>query len=100
MQISDLRTNIIVRFPVLPERVQVIRVVPMGASAKVVGRGLASGMVHQPILSARLASLEASPETQPFDGDPRKFKLGIEVLRLGMTMLATHRKARRGTSLQ
>jgi len=37
---------------------------------------LTTGMVHQPILSAaQLASLEASPESQPFDGDPKNFKL-------------------------
>ena len=85
MLLSELRTNVIVRGPVLPEPVQVIRVVPVGASIKLVGRGLVTGMVHQPILSAaQLASLEASPETQPFDGDPRKFKLGVEALRLGI----------------
>jgi len=63
----------------------VIRVVPMGASIKLVGRGLTTGLVHQPILSAaQLATLEATPETQPFDGDPNKFKLAVEALRLGI----------------
>jgi len=90
MQISELRTNVIVRGPVLPEPVQVIRVVPMGVSVKLVGRGLTTGMVHQPILSAaQLASLEASPETQPFDGDPKNFKLGVEALRLGIPTSTT-----------
>ena len=52
MQISELRTNVIVRGPVLPEPVQVIRVVPMGTSVKLVGRGcdfhhhLCSGMLY------------------------------------------------------
>ena len=85
MQISELRTNVIVRGPVLPEPVQVIRVVPMGTSVKLVGRGLTTGIVHQPILSAaQLTSLEAAPESQPFDGDPKNFKLGVEALRLGI----------------
>ena len=85
MHISELRTNVIVRGPVLPEPVQVIRVVPMGSSVKLVGRGLTTGMVHQPILSAaQLTSLAASPESQPFDGDPKNFRLGVEALRLGI----------------
>ena len=32
----------------------------------------------------QLATLEASPETEPFDGDPASFRLGIEALRLGL----------------
>ena len=85
MQISELKTNAIVRGPVLPEPVQVIRVVPIGTSVKLVGRGLETGMVHQPILSAaQLDKLETSPETQPFDGDSKVFKLGVEALRLGI----------------
>src|SRR5664279_6346862 len=47
--------------------------------------GMTTGLVHQPILSpAQLASLQASPEEQPFDGDATKFKLGVEALRLGI----------------
>jgi hypothetical protein len=57
----------------------------MGSALKLVGRGMNSGLVHQPILSAaQIATLEASPEAQPFDGDPNKFKLGVEALRLGI----------------
>ncbi len=75
----------IVRGPILPEPVQIIRIVSMGASQKLVGRGLNSGLVHQPILNAaQIATLEATPETQLFDGDPHRFKLGVEALRLGI----------------
>src|SRR5204863_9050672 len=28
--------------------------------------------------------LETSPDAEPFDGDPQKFRLGIEALRLGL----------------
>jgi len=85
MQAQELRPNLIVRGPILPEPVQVIRVVPLGSSIKLIGRGLNTGLVHQPILNlAQLASLEATPETQPFDGDPKRFKLGVEALRLGL----------------
>jgi len=85
MNPEDLKPNIIVRGPVFPEPVKVIRVVPMGGSVKLVGEGMTTGRVHQPILSpAQIAILEGSPEQQPFDGDPVKFKLGIEALRLGI----------------
>ena len=85
MSPEDLKPNIIVRGPVFPEPVKVIRVVPMGGSVKLVGEGMTTGRVHQPILSpAQIAILEGSPEQQPFDGDPVKFKLGIEALRLGI----------------
>jgi len=83
MNLEDLKPNTIVRGPMFPEPVKVIRVVPMGGSIKLVGQGMTTGLVHQPILSpAQLASLEGSPEQQPFDGDATKFKLGVEALRL------------------
>ncbi|MDC8448557.1 MAG: DUF3883 domain-containing protein [Nitrospira sp.] len=83
MRLEQLKSNIIVRGAIFPEPVQVIVVVPMGGSVKLIGKGLTSGKVHEPILNAeQLASLEATPEKEPFDGDPNKFRLGIEALRL------------------
>src|SRR5271165_811704 len=85
MNLQDLKPNVIVRGPMFPEPVKIIRVVPMGGSIKLVGQGMNTGLVHQPILSpAQLANLEGSPEQQPFDGDATKFKLGVEALRLGI----------------
>lgn len=83
MRLDQLKPNIIVRGAIFPEPVQVIVVVPMGEAVKLIGKGLTSGKVHEPILNAeQLASLEATPEKEPFDGDPNKFRLGIEALRL------------------
>jgi SNF2 family DNA or RNA helicase len=57
----------------------------MGRSIKLVGKGLVTGQVHEPILdAAQIATLEATPETAPFDGDPQRFRLGVEALRLGL----------------
>src|ERR1700690_3345400 len=85
MNPQDLKPNIIVRGPMFPEPVKVIRVVPMGGSIKLVGQGMNTGLVHQPILTpAQLANLQGSPEQEPFDGDATKFKLGVEALRLGI----------------
>lgn len=57
----------------------------MGNSVKLVGKGLNTGQVHEPILNAiQVATLEVTPDREPFDGDPQKFRLGIEALRLGL----------------
>jgi SNF2 family DNA or RNA helicase len=85
MHVDQLRPNVIVRGPIFPEPVQVITTVAMGESVKLIGKGLKSGQVHEPILNAaQLAQLEATPETEPFDGDPKHFRLGVEALRLAL----------------
>jgi superfamily II DNA or RNA helicase len=83
--ILTLKPNMIVRGPILPEPVQVIVTIPMGDSIKLVGKGLRTGQVHEPILSPeQLATLEATPEEEPFDGDAGRFRLGIEAMRLAL----------------
>ena len=85
MRIDQLKPSVIVRGPIFPEPVQVIVSIPMGQSVKLVGKGLNTGQVHEPILNAeQVATLEAAPEEAPFDGDPQRFRLGIEALRLGL----------------
>jgi superfamily II DNA or RNA helicase len=85
MQLSDIKPNVIVQGPIFPERVKVITTIPMGDSIKLVGEGMETGKVHQPILNEdQIAQLEVSSEKEPFDGDPVKFRLGIEAMRLGL----------------
>src|ERR1039457_1784322 len=85
MRIDQLKPSVIVRGPIFPEPVQVIVSIPMGQSVKLVGKGLNTGQVHEPILNAeQVATLESAPEKAPFDGDPQRFRLGIEALRLGL----------------
>jgi superfamily II DNA or RNA helicase len=82
---AELKPSIIVRGPVLPEPVAVIAVTPFGDAVKVVGRGVQSNLVHDRILTAaQIAQLVASPEKEPFDGDAKHFRLGIEALRLAL----------------
>jgi len=46
---------------------------------------LNSNQVYQPILNQeQLDTLEVSSDKDPFDGDPKKFRLGVEALRLGL----------------
>jgi len=62
-----------VRGPLFPEPVQIIVAVPMGTSVKVVGKGLRTNRVYEPVLSKeQLALLTASLSTEPLDGDARK----------------------------
>lgn len=85
MKIEELKPNVIVEGPIFPEPVQVILVTPIGDSVKLIGKGLNSGQVHEPVLSPdQLTLLKATPEKEPFDGDPKRFRLGIEALRLAL----------------
>ena len=85
MDVSDLKPSVIVTGAIFPEPVQVITVVPLGDSVKLIGKGLNSGQVHEPVLSAdQVTMLEVTPEMEPFDGDAGKFRLGIEALRLAL----------------
>src|SRR3989442_1097328 len=85
MPAIDLKPNSVVRGPIPPEPVKVISVIQLGDSVKLIGDGLTTGKVHQPILTAeQIATLEISPEKRPFYGDPSRFRLGIEAMRLGL----------------
>ncbi|MBI1902591.1 MAG: DEAD/DEAH box helicase, partial [Planctomycetia bacterium] len=75
----------IVRGPTLPEPVEVLATLPLGDALKIIGRGLNTGLTHDPVLSpAQLAQLSVSTGTPAFDGDARLFRLGIEAHRLGL----------------
>src|SRR6516164_4744028 len=85
MQREQLKPNVVLRGPLFPEPVQVILAQPMGQAVKLFATGVKSGQTYQPILNGeQLAALQASPEREPFDGDPHKFRLGVEALRLGL----------------
>src|SRR3989475_10839626 len=85
MDAPELKPNHIVRGAIFPEPVKILTIVPLGESVKLIGEGLTTGKVHQPILTAeQIATLEISPEKRPFDGDARRFRLGIEGMRLGL----------------
>lgn len=83
--IDQIKPTIILQGPIFPEPVQVIVSSARGASLQIVGRGLRSNQVFDRILTPdQIALLEGSPESEPYDGDARKFRLGIEAQRLGL----------------
>ncbi len=85
MDIHELKPNLIINSSIFPEPVKIIALVPMGDSVKLICEGMHSGKVHQPVLTAeQIAEFEISPESEPFDGDAAKFRLGVEAIRLGL----------------
>src|SRR6202795_272659 len=85
MNSSALKPGIIVRGPVLAEPIEVLLVTPLGDVIKIVGAGQKTGQVHQRVLRLdQLQFLDATPEREPFDGDPARFRLGVEAARLGL----------------
>lgn len=82
---NTIRLGSIVRGPTLPEAIEVLATVPMGNSLKVIGRGLSTGLTHDPVLSPeQVAGLTISADQVAFDGNARLFRLGIEAYRLGL----------------
>jgi len=69
----------------LPEPLQVVFVQSVGNSLKVGGKGARSGQYVERIFSAeQIAQLTVLSAQAPFDGDPLRFRLGIEAYRLGL----------------
>ena len=85
MSNHSVQIRSIISGPTLPEAVEVLSVTPYGTSLKIVGRGLRTGRTYDPVLNAsQLSQLTVSADTEPFDGDARLFRLGIEAQRLGL----------------
>lgn len=85
MKKLDLKAGAVVSGPLFPEPIQVVLVQEFGASVRMFGKGLRSEKMYDPILTEeQLAALVASPEKEPFDGDPVRFRLGVEAMRLGL----------------
>ena len=85
MMLDQLKPNKILRGPLFAEPVQVIVTMPMGDAVKLVGQGVQTGKVVDIILTEeKLKLLETTPDTEPFDGDSKMFRLGIEAMRLAL----------------
>ncbi len=85
MTLDEIHVGSIVTGPLLPEPVEVLAIVPLGDSIKLIGKGRKTGLVRDPVLTpAQIAQLRGSPLRESFDGDPALFRLGIEAHRLGL----------------
>ncbi len=71
MTIDEIRVGSIVTGSLWPEPVEVLTLVSLGDSVKLIGKGCRTGLVHDPVLTpAQLAQLRGSPLRESFDGDP------------------------------
>lgn len=62
-----------------------LAVIPMGGAVKLIGRGLRTGLTHDPVFTpGQIAQLTVSSGAEPLDGDARLFRLGVEAHRLGL----------------
>src|SRR3954464_5959273 len=85
MTYDEVHVGSVVTGPLLPEPVEVLAIVPLGDSIKLIGKGRKTGLVRDPVLTRdQLAQLRITPLREPFDGDPALFRLGIEAQRLGL----------------
>jgi len=66
------------------ERVQLIELKQVGTLYRLRGEGLDSGIVHRPMLREEQLHDLIIEATGRFDGDPLRFRLGVEALRLGI----------------
>jgi hypothetical protein len=80
MTADKLKPNLILQGSLFPEAVLVLTTLSFGDSVKIMGQGLRTNQVYQPILTAQLATL---PETEPFDAANFEFldeRLVLEVI--------------------
>ncbi len=85
MTIDEIHVGSVISGPLLPEPVEVLAVVTLGDSIKLIGKGCKTGLVRDPVLTpVQLSQLRCSPVHESFDGDPALFRLGIEAHRLGL----------------
>ncbi len=58
---------------------------PMADCIRVFGKGLRTNQAYDNILSLdQLSQIVVTPDKEPFDGDARRFRLGVEAMRLGL----------------
>jgi hypothetical protein len=81
MLLDQLKPNIIVRGPIFPEPVQVIVAIPMGTSVKLIGKGLNTNQVHEPIPEDERDEYIEEIENAAISFDPTLLK--EEILQIG-----------------
>lgn len=70
---------------ILPERVELLVVIPEGDLTHLIGRGLTTGRaIDLRLSSGQLAAITVIGGEADFRGNPLRFKLGIEAMRLGL----------------
>ncbi|MCG7853630.1 MAG: SNF2-related protein, partial [Methanosarcinaceae archaeon] len=85
MNSDNLKPNTIITGDLFPEPVQIITTIQMGASIKLIAKGMDTLKLYEPVLNAeQIDQLQLSPLNAPYDGNSKEFRLGIEALRLAL----------------
>jgi hypothetical protein len=85
MTVDEIHVGALIIGPLFPEPVEVLAVIPLGDSIKLIGKGCKTGLVRDPVLTqAQLAQLRHTPLRGSFDGNPTLCRLGIEAQRLAL----------------
>ena len=75
MTIDEIHVGSVISGPLLPEPVEVLAVVALGDSIKLIGKGCKTGLVRDPVLTpAQLSQLRCSPVHESFDVYLRRTK--------------------------
>ena len=69
MRADQLKPDVIVSGPIFPEPVQVITTIPMGESIKLIGKGLKSGKVYEPIYPQHSPASDFGSHPRIYSGD-------------------------------
>lgn len=81
----NVDVGVILDGEVFPEPVRVVLVQPVGSHLKVGGQGLRTRQYYERLLTPeQIRSLKITPSEASFDGDPYRFRLGIEAARLAL----------------
>jgi superfamily II DNA or RNA helicase len=85
MTSAHLKPGVILTGKIFPEPVEVISVQSLAGMTKVVGIGKVSGQARSAVLHpGQLAELTITSTGPTWDGDPHRFRLGVEALQLGL----------------
>ncbi len=80
-----IRSGECLESPVFPEPVRVLMVQPLGESFKIAAVGVRTGQYYERVLfGSQLRDAKIIPAEASFDGDPHRFRLGMEAFRLGL----------------
>jgi superfamily II DNA or RNA helicase len=82
---TPIRPGVLLEGAVFPEPLRVVRVEQTGTHLRVGGQGCRTGHYHERLLTPeQVQALRVIPAEAPFDGDPHRFRLGLEAARLGL----------------
>ena len=86
MTTEELQPGLIIQGPVFPEPVELLTVTKRDSSVQIIGRGVRTNQVYNQILKEdQISILKCSPSTEPYDGDAKRFRIGVEAIRLGLS---------------